>query len=53
MHEFTPSGYRVTAEREGGITGEATGSDPDSLLEEYRQWALGVDRDLRSRDAEL
>lgn len=51
-NEFSPSGYRVIAVRNGGIRGEGTGSDPDSLMEDYKEWARRVERDLVARRAE-
>lgn len=51
VNEFSASGWRVTAVREGGITGEGTGSDPEALLDDYYRWALGVDRDLLARES--
>jgi hypothetical protein len=49
VEEFTPGGYRVRAVRDGGITGEGNGVDPDALLDEYKAWARGVERDLANR----
>ena len=51
VHEFSASGWRVTAVREGGTTGEGTGSDPEALLDDYYRWALGVDRDLLAQQS--
>ena len=41
--------YRVRAVREGGVTGESTGTDPDGQIEELKVWARGVDDDLKKR----
>lgn len=49
VNEFSPGGYRVVAIRNGGIRGGGTGSDPDSLLEDYKVWAREVERDLAAR----
>jgi len=49
VKEFSPGGYRVVAIRNGGIRGEGTGSDPEGLLEDYKEWARKVDRDLAAR----
>jgi hypothetical protein len=35
--------YRVRATRDGGITGDATGSDPDELLDDLQDWAKTVE----------
>jgi hypothetical protein len=50
--EFSPGGYTVRAIRDGGITGEGSGSDPESLLEDLKQWASGIDRELDSRESD-
>jgi hypothetical protein len=49
VNEFSPSGYRLVAIRNGGIRGEATGTDPDVLMEDYKAWARYVDQDLAER----
>jgi hypothetical protein len=49
IEEFTKGGYRVTAVRDGGITGEAKDTDPDGALEGLRAWASWVERDLAAR----
>jgi hypothetical protein len=41
--------YKVRALRDGGISGEATDSDPDAALEGLRQWAAKVEADLAAR----
>jgi hypothetical protein len=41
--------YRVRAVRDGGITGEGSGTDTDALIAEYRRWALRVESDLAER----
>jgi hypothetical protein len=46
VEEFSPGGYRVRATRDGGITGEGTGVDPDALLEDFKEWARGVEDGL-------
>lgn len=51
LEEFSPGGYRVRAVRDGGITGEGSGVDPDALLEDLRRWARAVDNDLANRNA--
>lgn len=52
--EFTviksPHGeYHVRAVRDGGISGDGSGSDPDSLLSDLKEWARGIDRELTER----
>jgi hypothetical protein len=46
VDEESPGIYRVKAVRDGGITGEACGSDSDPLLDDLKQWAHTVDRDF-------
>jgi hypothetical protein len=46
VEEFSPGGYRVRAIRNGGITGEASGPDPDSLLDDLRRWATRIEVDF-------
>ena len=48
--EISVGVYRVRAVRDGGITGEGTGTDSDALFEEYRKWALRVEGDLAERE---
>jgi hypothetical protein len=43
VNQVNPDVYRVRATRDGGITGDATGSDPDELLEDLQQWAKKVE----------
>lgn len=49
VEEFSPGGWRVIAVRNGGVRGEGTGVDSDALLEDFKEWARGVDRDLSER----
>lgn len=46
VNEFWQGGYCVVATRNGGIRGEGTGSDPDSVHEDCKDWARRVERDL-------
>ena len=48
--EASPGIYLVTARRDGGIHGDATGTDPDTTLEELKSWAKGTDEGLGVRD---
>jgi hypothetical protein len=43
VNEVSPGVYRVRATRDGGITGDATGSDPDELLDDLQRWARKVE----------
>jgi hypothetical protein len=45
VNEVAPGVYQVRATRDGGITGEATGSDPDELLDDLKRWAARVEAD--------
>lgn len=47
--EISGGVYRVRAERDGGVTGEGTGTDTDALFEDYRKWALEVESELSDR----
>ena len=38
--------YRLEVARDGGITGGGTGTDPDALLDEYKEWARKVEAEL-------
>lgn len=49
VEEFSPDGWRLVAVRNGEPRGEGTGSDHDALIEEFKEWARGVDRDLSHR----
>ena len=48
--ERSPGIYEIRAVRDGGVTGESTGSDYDTLLEDLKQWARGVEDDLARRN---
>ena len=48
VEELQPGGYRVRAIRNGGITGEASGPAPDTLLDDLKWWATRIEGD-RSR----
>ena len=47
--EFSPGSYRIKAVRDGGVRGEGTGTDPDSLLDEFKQWAHNVEKDVATK----
>src|SRR5262249_42116178 len=47
--ERSAGAYRCRATREGGVVGETSGTDPEALLADLRQWARGVEDDLGSR----
>ena len=42
--EFTKGGYRVSAVGPLGATGEASGPDPERMLNELKRWAVGVNQ---------
>lgn len=44
--ERSPGVYDVTAIRDGGISGSASGVDPDAALADLRDWAKRVEDDL-------
>jgi hypothetical protein len=48
--ERSPGIYEIRAVRDGGVHGESTGSDYDTLLEDLKRWAHGVDEDLARRN---
>jgi hypothetical protein len=50
--EMSAGIYRVTAIRNGGIRGRSTGSGPDGMLDEIKDWARKTERDLASRRRE-
>lgn len=41
--------YKLTAVRDGGITGGGTDTDSDALLAEFKRWAYKVEADLAER----
>ena len=41
--------YRVTAVRDGGIRGESSGTGPDGMLEDLKDWARKTEHDLAAR----
>lgn len=49
VREVSPGTYCLSAVRNGGIRGEATGTDPDAMLSDYKEWARNVERDLADR----
>lgn len=49
VREVSPGTYRLLAVRNGGIRGEATGTDPDAMLSDYKEWARKVEQDLADR----
>ena len=49
--EATNGIYEVAAIRDGGISGSASGVDPDAALADLRTWATKVERDLAARHA--
>jgi hypothetical protein len=46
VDESSPGIYRVLARRDGGIAGEATGPNSDTLLADLRKWAHKTEADL-------
>ena len=49
MVEMSPGIYRVTAVRDGGIRGESSGSGPDAMMEDLKDWARKTELDLAAR----
>lgn len=49
MIEMSPGIYRVTAVRDGGIRGESSGSGPEAMMEDLKDWARKTDLDLEAR----
>lgn len=47
--ELSPGLYEVVAARDGGITGSGSGTDPEALMADLREWARKVDAEVGDR----